>query len=90
MGSMYQKGDLQKSNTAKKRFTIRLKQEKKIGKNVSETLQNRLAAVRSDPGKRGHRIRASIMGVALCPTGFMWLKLDLMSCCHYLEIFNNF
>lgn len=46
MGSMYQKGDLQKSNTAKKTFTIRLKQEKKkIGKNVSETLQNRLEGV---------------------------------------------
>ena len=40
MGSIYQKGDLQKSNTAKKRFTIRFKQEKKkIEKNVSETLE---------------------------------------------------
>lgn len=39
MSSIYQKGDLQKSNTAKKRFTIRFKQEKKIAKNVSETLE---------------------------------------------------
>lgn len=45
MGSIYQKGDFQKSNTAKKRFTIRFKQEKKIGKNVSETLENRLEGV---------------------------------------------
>lgn len=39
MGSIYQKGDLQKSNTANKRFPIRFKQKKKkIGKNISETL----------------------------------------------------
>ena len=56
-----------------------------------KAMQNRLAAIRSDPGKRrGHKIRANITDVALCPTAFMGLKLDLMFCCHYLDIFNNF
>lgn len=36
MGSI-QKEDLQQSSTAKKRLTIMFQQEKKLGKNVSET-----------------------------------------------------